>query len=70
MKNTIFTILQGMPYLAGILVLIFLEFGLENYVCEFTEPCVDLLCCFIVVICLLILIIVASAKLLEWIITR
>lgn len=64
-----FTVLRGIVYFAGILVLTFLEGGLLSYIQHMTLG-VELVCCFIVTICLMLLIFAAFAKFLEWVIMQ
>lgn len=64
-----FTVLRGIVYFAGILVLTFLEGGLLSYI-QYMTLGVELVYCFIVAIHLMSLIFFASAKFLEWVITR
>ncbi len=64
-----FTVLRGIVYFAGILVLTFLEGGLLSYM-QYMMLGVKSVCCLIITICLMLLIVGASAKFLEWIVTR
>ena len=64
-----FTVLRGIIYFAGIIALAFLDLSLLSYVQHMTLG-IESVFCFIVAIYLTLLFLVASAKFLEWVITR